>query len=156
MSEVNTNQGDGKKKPLIYRFTSSYTFLTFLLILPITATIIYIGFRGDLDKCNVIFKIWMLLFIIIGFILIMSAIAEKYHNECRYTIVGICSIIMIILLWALGFVLLFDFNKKGVCKKASPHVYNFVLSIVLIPSIITVILILILIYVNIIVCIYNE
>ncbi len=47
-----------ERTPLIYHlvsFIKSYVFLACLFVMPIVATIIYIGFRGDLDMDVIIY-----------------------------------------------------------------------------------------------------
>ncbi len=111
-------------------------------MIPITAAIIYIRYRGDLDKCDISFKIWMLLIIIIVPILIIGTIVEKYCNsddEEHVYIMHLCSIILTILLYAMAFALLLSFNNVNTCRKISPHVYNFILSVLFIlPGIVVI------------------
>ncbi len=129
--------------------------LVCLLAMPIAATIIYIRFRGDLDKC-VGFEGWMLSFIIIGFITIVGTIIERYRNDNKHCyIMPCCSLVSIGILWSLACVLLLDSNNADVCSKVSPHVYNFIFSVVVIPPGIIVIMIVILILACICMCIVH-
>ncbi len=52
-------------------------FLVILFAIPISGTIIYIAFSGDLDECDVDFKTWLLSFIILTFITITGTLVEK-------------------------------------------------------------------------------
>ncbi len=141
---------DDKRKLSIYHPIKVYIVLVCSSAMLIAAIIIYIGFRGDLDKCDVDFKEWMLSFIIIGFILVTGAIIERCRNDDKhYYIMVWCSVLPVIVLWVFSILLLLNSVKTGVCKKVSPHVYNFVLSIVVISSVIPAIIIVILILIGI-------
>ena len=115
-----------ERKPSICHscsFAKSYIFLICLFIIPIVATIIYIGFRGDLDKCYIGYKRWMLSIIIMGFILIVGTIVEKYHNSNnnKHTyIILCCSITSAVILCIVAFVLIAGADNENTCRKASP------------------------------------
>ncbi len=107
-----------------------------LSTVPIAATIIYIEFRGDLHKCCVGCERWMLSFIIIGFILIASAITEKYRNSDnnkQIYIIPLFSIAPIVILWTVALILLIGPNSADVCRKTSPYVFIFMPLVFLIP-----------------------
>ncbi len=66
----------------------------------------------------------------------MGATIEKYRNSNNehYYIMPWCSILPIIVLLSYAIVLFLNSLETDICRKVSPHVYNFVLSIIAIPA----------------------
>ncbi len=144
-----------KKTSLVHHLSSSirsYIFLSCLFIIPIVATIIYIGFRGNLDECNAGFKNIMLSIIIMGFVLISCTIIERYSNNV--SVMPWISTASGSILCLVAFVVIYV--DDNTCKKASPHVYNFIYSIVCIPFSVLLVIIVIIVLTEIFTCISNT
>ncbi len=108
--------------------------LVILFAMPIAATVIYFKFSGDLDKCDVDFKTWMLTFIILEFVFIPCTIIAKFCcDKKKYDFIVLWSGLGMIALWITACVFLAKANKTHICKEVSLHVYNFVISVVFIP-----------------------
>nr|QBK92466.1 MAG: hypothetical protein LCPAC401_01040 [Pithovirus LCPAC401] len=105
-------------------------FLVILFVIPISATIIYISFSGDLDECDVDFKTWLLSFIILTFITITGTLIEKKFGGDDKSPCAKCSSCIGLSLWIAACVLFAKSVETGVCEKVSIHVYKYVLSIV--------------------------
>ncbi len=117
-----------KNRPIVLFLTRWTTIIIWCsYILPITALIIYVGYAKNLDKCDVDFNSWMLVFILTTFTFITIILIERSNEDTRF--VTKTGIVSFLILWIIACILFSTLIRQVYAKMSlSKYITSFSMS----------------------------